>query len=159
MLSRRPTTRKPRSASRNRGGAALVEFAFVATITLLVFFAILEYARFVFLLQIANNAAREGARLAVAHTGDGTTQQNIIDEVTARMAGRDKELVGYTVTVQNVDPSTGNPIPNTTWDQSAFGNAISVQITGSYKPILPGLLGTAGSISVKVTSIMSSEGN
>ena len=144
-----------------RHGAALVEFAFVAAVTMLFFFAILEYARFVFLLQVAQNAAREGARMASAHTGDGTTTQDIINEVTARMAGRDKELAGYSVQVLNVDPATGTAIPNSAWNQAAFanGNAIMVRITGTYSPILPGLLLTRSSIPVQVTSTMGSEGN
>jgi Flp pilus assembly protein TadG len=151
--SRRPST--------PRRGAALVEFAFVATVTLLFFFVILEYARFVFLLQVATNAAREGARMASAHTGDGTTTQNIIDEVTARMAGRDKELAGFTVQVLNVDPATGNQIPSSSWDKAAFanGNAIMVRITGNYSPILPGLLLTRSSLPIQATAVMSSEGN
>ncbi len=142
-----------------RRAAALVEFAFVAAIAMLFFFGIVEYARFVFLLQVAENAAREGSRFAVVHTGDGTTQQQVIDVVNERMAGRQKELAGFTVEVFNADPATGAAIPNTAWNESAWGNAIAVRVTGSYSPILPGLLLTAGSINVRIQSMMSSEAN
>ncbi len=142
-----------------RSGAALVEFAFVASILVLLLFGIIEYARFVFLLQVAENAAREGARYAVVHTGDGTTQQQVIDKVNERMASRNKELTGYQVEVINVDPDTGAQVPNTAWNQSAFGSAIAVRITGNYKPILPGLIGTASSLPVRIQATMSSEAN
>jgi Flp pilus assembly protein TadG len=144
---------------KRRHGAALVEFAFVATVALMVFFGIFEYARFIFLLQVANNAAREGARYAVVHTGDGTTQQQIIDEVTSRMVGRDKELAGYTVEVFNVNPSTGATASNPDWSQSGFGEAIAVRISGNYSPILPQLLLTSSTVPVRVQAMMASEAN
>ena len=46
------------SSRRARRGAALVEFAFVASALVLILFGIFEYARYLFLLQIAENAAR-----------------------------------------------------------------------------------------------------
>ena len=144
---------------RKRGAAALVEFAFIAIVMVLFMFGIFEYARFVFFLQVVNNAAREGARFAVVHTGDGKTTQDVIDVVNDRMAGRSKELSGYTVTVNNVNPATGAIIANSTWTDSGFGNAINVRITGTYTPILPSFLRTAASINVDVSAMMSSETN
>lgn len=149
------TRRPPR-----RSATTMVEFAFVSIITFTVLFGIFEYARFVFLLQVTDAAAREGARFAAAHTGDGTTTANVIAQVNYYMSGRNSELQNYTVTVQNVDPATGLPISgNTTWTNSAFGQAIAVTITGNYSPILPGLLLTANPIPITRTVIMSSEAN
>src|SRR5262249_54076572 len=122
---RRYSSRRP---STPRRWAALVEFAFVATVTVLFFFVILEYARFGFLLQVGTRAAGAGGRMASAHTGDGTTTQNIIDEVAARMAGRDKELAGFSVQVLNVDPATGNQIPSSSWDKAAFANGNAIMV-------------------------------
>jgi Flp pilus assembly protein TadG len=152
-----PDMRKP-STRQARGGAALVEFAFVASALVLILFGILEYARYIFLLQVCENAAREGARFAVVHTGDGTTKQDIIDEVTRRMAGREKEVTGFTVDVVNVNPSTGATI-SATWNSAAFGQSIEVRITGTYSPILPVFLKTSTSIPVRAYSMMSSEAN
>jgi Flp pilus assembly protein TadG len=136
-----------------------VEFVLVVSIALVFLFGMFEYGRFVFMLQVVNNAAREGARFAVVHTGDGTTKQQVIDEVTARMASRQSELAGFTVDVLNVDPSTGAQIANTQWNDATFGNAIEVRITGTYSPILPVFLRTSSSISIKASAMMSSEGN
>lgn len=156
----------PRRTPR-RSATTLVEFTLIAILTLTVLFGIFEYARFVFLLQVTDAAAREGARYAAAHTGDGTTSANIITQVNYFMSSRSSELAGYTVTVTCVDPATGNQvaIPNTTptqyvaWNNAAFGQAIAVTVTGNYSPILPGLLLTSSPIPITRTVIMSSEAN
>src|SRR5260370_22959096 len=59
---------RPTSGRHRRRGATVVEMAFVLSIALLLLFGILEYARFVFFMHVAQNAAREGARFAVVRT-------------------------------------------------------------------------------------------
>lgn len=51
-------------------GQALVEFAFVAPIFFLLLFGIIDFGRYVYYVQILNNAAREGARYAIVHGSD-----------------------------------------------------------------------------------------
>jgi hypothetical protein len=54
--------------SKRRGrGQALVEFAFVLPVFLLLVYSIIEFGRYVYTVQILNNAAREGARYAIVH--------------------------------------------------------------------------------------------
>jgi hypothetical protein len=48
-------------------GQALVEFALVAPIFFLVLLSIVEFGRYVYTVQILNDAAREGARYAIVH--------------------------------------------------------------------------------------------
>src|SRR5438045_2938233 len=81
----RPTTRP---------GATLVETAVVISVTLLILFGIFEYCRFVMTKQLMENAAREGARFAVANTYSATTAsvQDVTDQKLS--AGRG-QLVGY----------------------------------------------------------------
>jgi Flp pilus assembly protein TadG len=64
-----------RSSSRSRRarGQALVEFAFVAPIFLLLLFAIIDFGRYVYYVQILNNAAREGTRYAIVHGSNSFT--------------------------------------------------------------------------------------
>jgi Flp pilus assembly protein TadG len=142
-----------------RRALTIVESALVLSVALLFLFGIFEYARYVFLLQVAENAAREGARFAVAHTGDGTTQADVVATVTTRMAGRDSEVTGYAVDVQNVDPGTGAVIPSASWNDAPFGGAILVRVRGTYKPFLPAFLLMPASIPVRATAMMSSEAN
>lgn len=146
------------STRQKRQGTTAVEFAVVSIIALLFMFGIMEYARYVHMLQMVHNAAREGARFAVVSTGNGTTESEIIAEVQHRMAKRSKELSGFNVQVLNVDPDTGSPTGQP-WDQAAFGTAISIRITGQYKPVLPNFLLTSDIINIDVQHMMSSEAN
>jgi len=57
----------PRRARRRTRGQALVEFSMVAPIFLLILFGIIDFGRYVYYVQILNNAAREGARYAIVH--------------------------------------------------------------------------------------------
>ncbi len=50
-----------------RRGQAMVEFALVIPIFLVVLLGIIETGRFIFNYEVLNNAAREGARYAIVH--------------------------------------------------------------------------------------------
>jgi hypothetical protein len=68
MLLRLPVRKAP-----PRSGAAAVEFAIVALIFFMFFFAIFEYARYIFFQNLLNTAAREAARFAVVSSATGTS--------------------------------------------------------------------------------------
>jgi len=59
-------TKELRARGSSRG-QALVEFAFVLPIFLLLLFGTIDFGRYVYYVQILNNAAREGARYAIVH--------------------------------------------------------------------------------------------
>jgi Flp pilus assembly protein TadG len=162
-----------RTKARTRRGATAVEMVFVIVLALLFMFGIFEYGRFLMVRHLATNAAREGARYASVNTGNGTTPQNIKDVVTARMAGRQTDLVGYNVDVFAVnmnliyDPATGQtvanpqiqPLTGANWNDSQFGGGIAVRVTGNYKPVLPTFLFMNSTIPVQATAVMGSEAN
>src|SRR4051812_14954879 len=88
------------TAARRRRGAAVVETALVLAVFSTLFFGIFEYCRFLYVLHVTHNAARDGARYAVANTdkpsnfdttdftdATGTTYQNIRSHTTHRMGG------------------------------------------------------------------------
>jgi hypothetical protein len=57
-------------ATQRRGrqlGQALVETALVLPIFLLVLYSIIEFGRYIYTVQVLNDAAREGARYAIVH--------------------------------------------------------------------------------------------
>lgn len=56
-----------RGQRHHRRAQALVEFALVAPIFFLMLFGIIDFGRYVYYVQILNNAAREGARYAIVH--------------------------------------------------------------------------------------------
>ncbi len=65
MISITPLRQPPTPARRAQVGAAIVEFALVALIFFTLLIGIMEFGRWLFTLNAANEATRLGARLAV----------------------------------------------------------------------------------------------
>ncbi len=124
-------------------------------------FGIFEYGRFVMTRQLLENAAREGARYAVVHTNDSTVA-GIQNQVDAKLGIGSKQIVSYNKTT-NISvfaaDASGNPIAGKNWDDTKFGELIGVQISGTYKPLLPNLLFMNASFTVKTKAVMASEAN
>jgi Flp pilus assembly protein TadG len=68
----------------SRSGAALVEFAIVFPVFILVILGIIEFGRAFMIGQLVTNAAREGARQAVL---DGSTNSAVTSTVTTFLQG------------------------------------------------------------------------
>jgi Flp pilus assembly protein TadG len=94
----------------------IVETVLVLCVFLLLLFGLFEYCRFLMVLHVSNNAARDGARYAVVNVGKpsnfdttnytdsgGNTFQSIQSYTTARMGGINQQIVGYQVAVYAVD--------------------------------------------------------
>jgi Flp pilus assembly protein TadG len=58
-------------------GQALVEFALCTVLLLAVLFSVIEFGRLMLVYTTIGNAARIGARYAIAHDGDSTGTQTI----------------------------------------------------------------------------------
>jgi Flp pilus assembly protein TadG len=97
----------------------LVESALVIAVFFLLLCGVFEYCRFLFFLQVAQNAARDASRYAVVNMdkpstfdatdytdASGTVFPSIQSYTTARMGGANRQLVGYRVAAYAVD-STG----------------------------------------------------
>ena len=152
---------------KQRNATTLVETAIVISVCLLFLFGIVEYGRFLMIQHLINNAAREGARRAVAgtNTATPTTTADIQNTVTTALAGQ--YLQNVSITVYKADPTTG--ASQGVWTDTAFGDGIAVKVTGDYQPMLPTLVLQKGlavfsgfqtqTITVKATALMRSEGN
>jgi Flp pilus assembly protein TadG len=93
-----------------RRGSTIVESALVLSVFLLLLFGIFEYCRFLFVLHVTNNAAREGARYASVNASAPTSQAAtlqtaIIAYTTQMMSGVQNQISGYQVAVYAVDPT------------------------------------------------------
>jgi Flp pilus assembly protein TadG len=113
---RNTATLRRRTAKRRRG-TAVVEFALVAPLFILLVFGILEYGRMVMVQQILTNATREGARAAVL---DGATGDSVTTKVNTYLNGA--SMPNATVTVNPSNPSAaalGDPVTVTA--QLTFG--------------------------------------
>ena len=99
-----------RTRPTRRRGATLVESALVLGVFLLVLLGIFEYCRFLMVLHVANNAARDGARYAAVSVSCRPDQvaakkAEVEAYTTARMGGVDRHLGGYQVAVYSCDSS------------------------------------------------------
>lgn len=68
-------TRRRQSKNKSRRGAAVVEFALVAPVFLLIILGSIEFSRAVIVQQAITNASREGARIG---SYDSTTQTSTV---------------------------------------------------------------------------------
>ncbi len=165
-----------RIRSGRRSGATTVEVSIVLSVFLLFLFGIFEYCRYLMMIQITTNAARDGARYAVVNLGKGanfattnysdgvTTYPSIRNYVNNRMAGTNGMIDGYTVTVFACDPDQLNlPVPKIVaktgaWNAAQFGDRVAVRITGNYSTILPNFLMMGAVLPINVVVTMGSEG-
>jgi len=169
---------------RGRSGATTVEFSFIAILLFLLLFGIFEYARYLFVYHMATNAARDAARFAVVHTSGGTMPGEPTTITTADvqevwrsgkfnnkmygsgMVGMEKQISGYTVNVFAVPDASLYSVPpdvnasgKPAWNTATFHQQIAVQVTGTYKPVIPNLIGLNSNVPFSVTVLMSSEAN
>src|SRR5438067_5589374 len=86
----------PTARQNRRPGAHLVEFAVVSIFFFLILFGILEYGRLVMIINLMDNAAREGARYAVVNTNQGSSlTANTRGVVVTRLANIQTALTGF----------------------------------------------------------------
>jgi hypothetical protein len=130
--SRLRRVRRPR-------GQALVEFAFVAPIFFLMLFAIIDFGRYVYYVQILNNAAREGARYAIVHGANsfqpsGPTAND--PKVAAVVQNYAIGVIGaggaFTIHSDWLDPTRPLDPPS-----NARGHVVNVTISYAFHSLIP----------------------
>ncbi len=170
--------------NRRRSAATTVEFAMVAILLFMLLFGIFEYGRFLFVYHVTTNAARDAARFACVHTSGGTmpgepatiTTNDVIgvwqtgmfnsQQYGTGMCGMESQITGWTVNVFAVtdanlyaSPPVIDPTQGQLWTSAAFHQQIAVQVTGTYQPVVPNLIGMNSSVPFTVTVLMGSEAN
>ena len=125
-----------RSSHRRSRGQALVEFAFVAPIFLLMLFAIIDFGRYVYYVQILNNAAREGARYAIVNGSESFTPAGPAQDDPAVEAIVKNYAIGVIgdSTVLDVNSYWGTP-PNP--PSNNRGAKVRVTVTYDFHSIIP----------------------
>ena len=145
----------PQRRAENRG-QALVEFACVLPIFLLMLFAIIDVGRVVWANDSLANAAREAARYAIVHggsdtttdpVGPGLTKQPIVDTAHAFAIAAGDNLV---VQVCYGEGCTGD---NDTTASNARGTPVTVTVRSEVSMLTGSLVGFAP-LAVSATSTM-----
>ncbi len=104
--------RSARRSSHRHRGQALVEFALVFPIALLIIVAIFDAGRLVFVYNGLTNAAREGARLAIVNQDKVRVVQRVQDSAFGSgisNAGNPNDVVSYYQSGPNGADPTLNP--------------------------------------------------
>lgn len=129
-------------------GQALVEFAIVAPLFLLMLLSVIEFGRYVYTVQVLNNAAREGARYAIVH---GSQSLNSTGPLPGGAASPDStgKAVRDTVAAFAVGvPATGLTFPNTgcvhgeatgpCWQpDNGRGSTVQVTVRATFTTLVP----------------------
>lgn len=108
-----------RKCRTDRRGAAVVEFAVVAPVFIMLVFGMIEYGRMVMVQQLLTNAAREGARVGVL---DGATTASVQTSVTSYLTNA--SVSGSTVTVSPNPPSS-----------AGYGEPVTVTVTVPFNQV------------------------
>jgi Flp pilus assembly protein TadG len=145
---------------RNRRGRAALETAITLSLLMMMLLGVVDYARLIMMRHLMDNAAREGARYAVVSTagtsgGSTVTTAQVQSQVTTYLAGQ--VVSNLNVQVYQADLITGAAIAGTTWNSSAFGKNIAVQIDLDFQPISPAIMPNA--LHMRAKSMMRSEAN
>jgi Flp pilus assembly protein TadG len=126
---------------RARGGQAVVEFALVLPVFLLLVFGALEFGRVFYRLHIMTNAAREGARVGSLPS---STESDVSAAVSEHLqsVGLNPAQFSAAVTVKDA-----NGVPRSGGLASALqGDRVSVQVTHGFTvlvgTLIPGFSGT-----------------
>lgn len=122
-------------------GAAVVELAVVLPLLLTIVFGIIEFGWLFMVRETLISSSREGCRVAVLQ---GSTDQNITDQVAASMTGAG--LANYTVEITRSTPS--DPI-----------ETVQVKIPYAQVSLLKGyFFGGATDFNLAATTVMRKEG-
>jgi len=149
----------------DRRGAVVVETALALSIVLALVLAVFDYGRYFMLSQLLNNAAREGARQAVANTNtqDTTMIQNTVIQYLANQHFTDSSgnpLSASDVVVVQVNPATGAPTsPDSNWYDAPFGSGIMIQVNASFSSLFPSFGFLPTTVKLQGTAVMLSEAN
>lgn len=133
---------------RSERGAELIELAIVLPILLLVFVAIIDFALVMQRFVTINNAAREGARIAVLPGYNQTDVQNRVTQYVREGTGDNTASPTTVLTTVTIDPDGAGGKPGFSAAQ------VTVTFTHSYLFLGPvsGLLGGGSFSSITLTA-------
>lgn len=146
----------------SRRGGTLVETAIVLPLVMLFILGVFEYSRYLMMVHLCTNAAREGCRYAVSHsqpvTVGGATQGNATSDVTNVVTAY---MAGQTLASQSVQVYQSDSLGNSTgsWSDAAAGQYVCVKITGNFLGAVPNFLYMPSSLPIRTQAVMTAEGN
>jgi len=124
-----------RTSTRSRGrGQALVEFALVIPLFLLMLVALFDLGRAVFAYNTLTNAAREGARIAAVNQDQASIVARAKNQTAIVELDAPNVTVDFYQTKDDGTPDTSGPPCD---DLVAVGCMVVVKFEATYRPITP----------------------
>lgn len=155
-------------ACRNTKGQALVEFAFILPLFLLLVFGLIDLGRFVLADSILSQAAREGARLASVEagwigsadascgsTGGPVCPMNVTALITDIRSAANRMVAGLGGSITTVylscdapgaQPTNWQTFTSASCNSNGQGNVASVRLIYTYQPFTPVIGGLIGNV-------------
>jgi Flp pilus assembly protein TadG len=130
-----------RRRSRARRGQALVEFAIVLPVFLLILLGILDFGTLLYSRMTVINAARDGARVGITYADTPTV---IPAQVTSQVTGSGGGLITSGMVSTTCVPSASSPSPKcggSSFTNAKPGDSVRVSVTYPYRPFFPLLFG------------------
>ena len=132
----------------NEKGTALVEFAIVLPLLIILIFGIIEFGLLLFNRQIITNACREGTRAGIVQVDPQDTR--LTDSEISSIVN------GYCASHLITFGATSDPVTTVTRVGSSFSDPLTVQVAYTYSfLVLPNFIsGISGNISVQTVMLM-----
>ena len=141
---------------KNQKGAAIVEFAIVLPLVILLVMGICEFGLAWYNKQVIINASREGARAGIVRGDDFSDNGNIRLIVKNYANPRLISFNGTTLT--NGDIDLDPEFPTTIREKTApFGTDFKVEVTYNYGLLVPSLFHVGTTLTLKGLTLMKME--
>jgi len=128
-------------------GQALVEFALVVPLLIILIFGIIEFGVLLYDKAVITNASREGARYGIVLRQTRYTKAEIEAVAQSYCQNHLVTFVGTSV-----------PVANATFTTQNFGDPLSVQVSYNYAfLVLPKFLGLGQTLNLQATTVMKYE--
>lgn len=134
-------------------GQALVEFALVFPILMLLIFGVVDAGRLIFTYNTIANSARSGARVAIVNQSTSGTATCDTTLATAWPAGCAMSTgVGITITAADVAVDYRDPTDTAACASPSIGCLAVVTVTGRFQPLTPVIAQIIGALTLTSTT-------
>ena len=135
---------------KNQKGTAIVEFAIVLPLLVLLVMGAVEFGLMYYNKQVITNASREGARSGIVRSSWDNDNDKIIQIVKDYANSR---LIDFNDTTLTDDDIILDPLT-----RGSFGEDFSVTITYDYGFLLPSIFGLETTTPIRAKTLMKMEG-
>ncbi len=137
---------------RRSPGQALVEFALVFPVALLLLLAVFDMGRAVFIYNGLTNAAREGARLAIVNQDSASVEKRVQDTAFGSTISNLGDPIDPVVSFHKENPNVDDPTANPVCSTMATGCIAVVTARADWSAITPIIGSIMGPISFTARS-------